>query len=60
MSDKPAEKPACTPINFNLQGNISFGGKTGQQSNGGTTKTPVVEIVVNFTFKVVIPISFTL
>ena len=61
MSDKPVEKPANTPINFNLQGNISFGGKpTGQQSNGGTAKTPVVEIVVNFTFKVVIPISFTL
>jgi cell division protein FtsN len=59
MSDKPAEKPASTPINFNLQGSISFGEKP-KDKEPAKQKQPAVEIFINLTFKVVIPISFTL
>jgi len=48
MSDKP-EKPASVPINFNLQGSISFGEKP---------KPPPPPSPIEIIFKVVIPISF--
>jgi cell division protein FtsN len=61
MSDKPPEKPACTPINFNLQGSISFGEKKEPPKDGDKPKKqPPIEIIINLTFKVVVPISFAL
>lgn len=59
MSDKSGEKPASTPINFNLQGSISFGEKP-KDKESPKPKQPPVEVFINLTFKVVIPISFTL